>query len=513
VDQIDAVLRGGGEVGDTSSVEFLSAQGIGGFWAAYCIADQLGIIREIGRLEEKYQFPILCMVLDRVVQPIPHSKLSLWESLAGSALEQVLAPDGKEIELHDVYDSLEALYANQTEIQKSLYKERETTDCMYLYDITSSYFEGTGCSLAKYGYNRDGKNGKLQIVIGLLTDSQGRPLAIKVFEGNTTDQATVMGQIDKMRKDFGIKEMIFIGDRGMVTRARREDLSAKEYAAVRYVSALKRQEFMRFVDDQDHPLQLSLFDREGLVEVEHEGVRYVLSFNPEKELEDRQTRLRLIEKTQKKLEMIQRNVKSGRLKQEKAIARKFHTWANKWNMERFFVCNYSNGVFVFRRDEERIKSFEAVDGFYVITSDVPSNTLDTAEVKARYKSLSQVEQAFRTMKTTDLFIRPIRHWNPDRVRGHVFVCMLSYLVIWKARQLFTDFISKEPVDEVAPQQEDCHSLRVLWERLNQDVQIAQIRINSKVHKQLNPLNSKTKKILAAANATITPEIKKKLLGV
>ena len=286
VESIDDALRGEGSSGGPTGVEFCGSVGIGGFWAAYRIAEELGIIEQVGRLEEKFHFPVLCMILDRVVQPLPHSKLSLWESLPGSALARVVAP-GAKVQLHEVYQSLEALYGLQKEIQQSLYDNRETADSMYLYDITSSYFEGDSCPLAEFGYNRDGKKGKKQIVVGLLTDSEGRPLAIEVFSGNTSDQTTVMNKIDDMRKDFGIDEMVFVGDRGMVTAARRADLTSDQYDAVKYVSALTRKEFFGFLDDQDHPLQLTLFDRERLIEISHEEIRYVLSFNPEKEREDR----------------------------------------------------------------------------------------------------------------------------------------------------------------------------------------------------------------------------------
>jgi len=512
VEKIDAALRGDGSSGEPTGVEFLGSVGIGGFWAAYRIADELGIIEQIGRLNEKFHFPVLCMILDRVVQPLPHSKLSLWESLPGSALARVVAPGGAKVQLYEVYQSLEALYGLQKEIQQSLYNNRETADSMYLYDITSSYFEGYSCPLAEFGYNRDGKKGKKQIVVGLLTDSEGRPLAIEVFSGNTSDQTTVMNKIDDMRKDFGIDEMIFVGDRGMITAARRADLTDDQYEAVKYVSALTRKEFFRFLDDQDHPLQLSLFDREKLIEISHEGIRYVLSFNPEKERKDQRTRLRLIEKTSEKLKMIERNVENNRWKREKVIAKKLHAWLNKWNMARFFDFEYGEGRFSFSQNDEKIKKYEAIDGFYVITSDVVEEKLDTEELRARYKSLIQVEQAFRTMKTTDLFVRPIRHWNPDRVRGHVFLCMLSYLIIWQARLAFADFISAEPVGK-EQSQDDCHSLRIIWERLNQWVQIGTVSINGETGEQINPLSAKAKRILKAANAALTEKAKKQLLNV
>jgi len=510
VDRIALALRE--ENGATGSVRFLDSWDIGGYWAARCIAEKLGIIDELEHFDEKHRHSILSMMLDRVIQPLPHSKLSLWESLPGSPLERVVAPGGIDMKLHDIYKSLEKLYGAQKKIQQKLYSRHQPIDNMYLYDITSSYFEGDSCELAKYGYNRDGKKGKKQIVIGLLTDSKGRPMGIEVFEGNTSDQSTVMNKIDTMRKEFNINEMIFIGDRGMVTRARREDLQGKEYESVKYISALKRKEFFDFLEDSEHPLQPTLFDRENLVEVEHESIRYVLSFNPEKESEDRKTRARLIAKTNEKMEMIKRNVDNGRLKKEQAIGKKLYRWLNRWNMERFFLTNYGEGVFTFTKNEEKIKEYESIDGFYVITSDVIKDNLSTKELRERYKSLIQVEQAFRTMKTTDIFIRPIRHWNVERVKGHVFLCMLSYLIIWEARNVFDDFVSRSPVDETTKQEEN-HSLRLIWERLNRDVKIGRLEINGKIEEQIKPMKQITKQMLKAANATFTQKRMERLVNV
>ena len=506
VKAIEEALRGGDETVVSSQFNFLGSQNIGAAWTAYCIANELGIITELDAFEDKHRVALTAMILDRVVMPLPHSKLGLWEMLPESGLERVVAPEGIQAELHDFYSALEKIYEKQNEIQKSLFDQRETVDRMFLYDITSSYLEGTECPLAMFGYNRDGKKGKLQIVIGLLTNSAGRPIAVEVFEGNTSDQTTVMDRIDTMRTDFGINEMIFIGDRGMVTHARRNDLDAEQYSKVKYISALTRKEFHQFIEDQSHPIQLGIFDREKLVEVESEGVRYVLSFNPEKEEEDRQTRLRLVEKTKEKLHMIERNVKNGRWKRSKVIAKRLFSWVNKWGMEKLFDYEYDDGKFSFELDEERLKSYEAIDGFYVIITDVVKSELVTSEVRDRYKSLSQVEQAFRALKTTDLFMRPIRHWNPKRVKGHIFMCMLAYLIVWKARELFADFITHEQVtnDDAKPLN-TCHSLRVLWERLDRWVQIGKFQIGEKITEQIKVLPAKARPILHAANALPTPK--------
>ena len=505
VKAIEWALRGGDEKVVSDQFKFLGSQNIGASWTAHCIAADLGILNELERFEDKYQSALTAMILDRVISSLPHSKLGLWEALPESGLQRVVLPEGTQAELHDFYKALEKIHEKQNDIQKSLFGRRQTVDRMFLYDITSSYFEGTGCPLSMFGYNRDGKKGKMQIVIGLLTASDGRPIAVEVFAGNTSDQTTVMERIDAMRTDFGINEMIFIGDRGMITKARRNDLEAEEYSKVKYISALTRKEFHQFLEDQSHPIQLGIFDRTKLVEVVNEGVRYVLSFNPEKEEEDRQTRLRLIEKTKAKLDMIKRNVTGGRWKRSKVIAKRLFSWVNKWGMERFFNCEYDDGKFTFELDEDLLKSYEAIDGFYVITTDVVEQEMPTSQIRDRYKSLSQVEQAFRALKTTDLFMRPIRHWNPQRVKGHIFVCMLSYLIVWKARKLFSEFITHEQVPDDIKPDDECHSLRVLWERLDRWVQIGKFRIGGKISEQINALPAKARLVLKAANALPTPK--------
>ena len=510
VKAIEQALRRGDEAVISRQFKFLDAQYIGAPWTAHCIATELGIINELESFDDKHRMTLTAMILDRVVAPLPHSKLGLWEMLPESGIERVVAPEGMQAELHDFYGALEKIHEKQNEIQKALFGKRDTVERMFLYDITSSYFEGTECPLSMFGYNRDGKKGKMQIVIGLLTSSDGRPIAVEVFEGNTSDQTTVMERIDTMRTDFGINEMIFIGDRGMITKARRDDLDAEQYKKVNYISALTRKEFHQFLEDQSHPIQLGIFDREKLVEVESEGVRYILSFNPEKEQEDRQIRLRLVEKTKEKLQMIERNVKGGRWKSSKVIAKRLFSWINKWKMERFFIYEYDEGKFTFELDEERLKSYEAIDGFYVITTDVIESELVTSQVRARYKSLSQVEQAFRALKTSDLFMRPIRHWNPKRVKGHIFICMLSYLIVWKARKLFSDFITHEQVPDDAKPDDGCHSLRILWERLDRWVQIGKFQIGGEIIEQIKVLPKKARPILQAANALPTPKKLKRL---
>ena len=501
VELISMALNVDGDISDSLlKVSFLEAISVGAEFTSLRFADELGITTALECLPEKDRKLIMSMILSRVTEPFPKSKKALFENLPGSGLERVLELNASSLKLEDMYLALDKLQPCQDTIEKYLFKRRQGgISRMFLYDITSSYFEGDSCPLEDFGYNRDGKKGKKQIVIGMLADDEGCPVSVEVFGGETSDQSTVMERIDSMRENFNIDEMVFIGDRGMLTRARRKDLQNKKYEKVKYISALSKQEFEQFLEDDAHPLQLSLFDREKLAEVEHEGIRYVLNFNPELEAQNRETRRRLIEKTAEQLEKIKRNVEKGRLKDRDKIARKLYSWLNKWNKGHFFKVEYDTGKFNYELLEEKVKAYEATDGFYVITSDVIG--MATEEVLAKYKALQMVEQIFRTMKSTDLFVRPIRHWNPERVKAHVFICMLAYMIIWKARRILVDFL--DPEDELRV------SLRTIWNKLGK-IQIGKIQIGETVCEQLNPLTENARKILKAAGISLSGRDRKKL---
>lgn len=501
VEAIKTVLNIEGKVTDNIlKVSFFDALPIGAEFAAFRLAEELGIAKALECLPKKDAKLIFAMVLNRIIEPFPMSKKALFENLPGSGLERVLALETDKIKLDDMYLALDKLQFHKNNIEEFLFDYRKINNSrMFLYDITSSYFEGNSCLLEAFGYNRDGKKGKKQIVIGLLTDDNGYPISVEVFAGNTADQTTVMARIDSMRERFGIDEMVFIGDRGMLTKARRNDLQSEDYEKVKYISALSRGEFTKFLDDDNHPLQLSLFDRQNLVEVEKDGIRYVLSFNPELENESRETRERLIEKTAEKLAGIKNSVVAGRLKDRDKIAQRLYRWHDKWGSGRFFKVDYAKGKFEYKLDEEKVNDYAKIGGFYVLTSDVVD--LSTEEVRTKYKSLQMVEQAFRTMKTTDLFLRPIRHWNAERVRAHVFVCMLSYMIIWRARQVFAEFL--EPEEELRI------SLRTIWKKLEK-VQIGRVKIGNKVHEQLGVISNEIKEILKKAGASLVGKNLKKV---
>lgn len=495
IEAIDASLKSGKSITDGMVVKkeigFQNSLEIGASWAIMKIMKKIGILSEINRLDTCYQPAIISMIVDRVINDKPYSTRALHAQFNSSGLNEILGKP-KSGGLNQWYQALEKIYDKQSTIQQALFKGRKVKGKrIILYDISSSYFEGDKCPLAAFGYNRDGKKGKKQIVYGAITDEEGCPIGIKVFEGNTKDETTVIDQIDELKSEFGIEEVVFVGDRGMITANKVAAITEPEYSSwLRYITAVKRSDMMSMVDDSDNPIQIGLFDKKELAEVCHGGVRYVLCHNPLKKEEDSTTRIRLLDKTEEKLNSIESQVKKGRLKSKDKIARRLYRWINKWNMERFFVVNYDEGDFRFSRNQAKIDEFSRLDGCYVVTTNIESSDISKEEIVSRYKSLSKVEQLFRTMKTTEIMVRPIRRWNPQRVKGHLFVCMLAYLIIWHLRQNWHFFLERDPVTK------SCvgGSLREILDSLKQ-IQLATLKIGKSEVQKIGLLTIYQRKLL------------------
>lgn len=506
VEALDRSLKSGG--GEAGEVLFLDSENIGAAWVAWRIGERLGILEALSRLEEPYRRMVTVMVLDRVLADRPSSKLDLWERMKTdkAVLGKVAClPEGRP--LAEWYTALDKLLAAQSAMELELFERRNgSAERIFLYDITSSYFEGEHCPIADYGYNRDGKKGKKQIVIGLLTDHGGMPVSVEVFQGNTSDKTTVLDQVRKARDRFGVKELVFVGDRGMLTSSNRVALTADEFAGIRYVSALPRAELAELVEERATPIEDDLFTRKELFEMAVDGKRTVFKHNPLRMTEDGETRIRLLEKTAEKLAALKRSVTAGKLKNPDVIAKRLYRWLNNWNVGKFFTTSYDEGRFDYALDEEKVEMAQRFDGWFAVVSDLPPGDHTSAELVERYKSLKHVESAFRAMKTTDLFLRPIRHWNPNRVRGHVFLCMLSYMITLEARRLFTDFLApvrKSEDDEIFRQ-----SLARLWATLN-TVKTGKLSIAGKETVQVSPITNEVRALLKTADAAIGKEAKER----
>ena len=380
---------------------------------------------------------VVAMIVARIIDP--RSKLAtargLSDETAFTSLGEVLGLG--EIDENDLYAAMDWLVARQGRIEEALAGRHLHDGTLVLYDLSSSYFEGKTCPLARLGYSRDGKKGTLQIVYGLLCDVEGRPVAIEVFEGDTGDPATLATQVDKIRNRFGLARVVLVGDRGMITEARiREDLDGVE--GLSWITAL-RGPAIRGLVEAGH-LEPSLFDQTDMAEItspHYPGQRLIVCRNPLLAEQRRHKRQELLEATERDLAKIVTAVTRTRkpLRGADKIGLRVGRIINRYKVAKHFTVQIGDDSLTYERKAERIAAEAALDGFYVIRTDVPQATLDAEQTVRAYKGLSKVERAFRSLKTVDLKIRPIHHRTADRVRTHVLLCMLAYYVEWHMREL------------------------------------------------------------------------------
>jgi transposase len=377
----------------------------------------------------------VAMILSRLIAP--SSKLALARALDGRTAENTL---GESLGLEDVdeddcYAAMDWILERQDSIERALAKRHLADSSLILYDVTSTYFEGRCCPLAKLGHSRDGKRDRPQIVVGLLTDSEGRPIAVEVFEGNTGDPKTLGAQIKKLRERFSIKRIVIAGDRGMITDARiRKEL--RDVDGLDWITCLRAPAILKLVERGS--LQLSLFDKRDLVEITDAafaGERLVVCKNPLLAEERSRKREDLLRATERELERIGKAVSRLRrpLRGQGQINFRAGKVMGRFKMAKHFKLTIEDDSFRWERDEASIKAEAALDGIYVLRTTVTADTLAADGVVSSYKQLAHVERAFRSLKTGELFIRPIHHYKAERVRAHVLLCMLSYYVEWHMR--------------------------------------------------------------------------------
>jgi transposase len=395
---------------------------------------------------------VLAMVAARILAP--HTKLATtrwWHTT--TLAEEFSVVDADE---DDLYAVMDWLLARQDAIQKKLAARHLSEGGLVLYDLSSSYFEGTCCPLAKLGHNRDGKSGLLQVNYGLLTDARGCPVAVSVYEGNVTDSKTLMPEVTRLREDFGIEEFVLVGDRGMISGKAIKEL--RETDGIGWITALKSAS-IRALIDQGH-LQLGLFDEVNLVELsspQYPGERLVACRNPELAKLRAHKRQELLAATERNLDKIKARVDAGKLVGADKIGVRVGKVVNQYKVAKHFELTIEDHTFTYVRKSDAIAAEAALDGIYIIRTSVPQQQMDAPDCVRNYKSLAQVERAFRSLKTVDLKVRPIHHRKADRVRAHIFLCMLAYYVEWHMREAWrelmfadTDQAAKATRDPVAP---------------------------------------------------------------
>jgi Transposase DDE domain len=412
------------------------------------VAAVLGTLRQL-RLESLLaaqhcaeRDAVVAMIAARILQP--RSKLATVRELRAATLASTL---GELLNLSDcdeelLYRAMDWLLPRQERIERNLAKRHLQDGTLALYDVSSTYFEGRHCPLARYGYSRDGKRDKLQITFGLLTNAEGCPVAVEVFEGNTADPHTVNSVISKLRERFALKRIVLVGDRGMLTSARIRD-ELQPTAGLDWITALRAPQIQQLLEAGN--LQLSLFDQREIAEISHPaypGERLVACRNPLMAEQRARKRSELLAATERALNDIaaatqrQRNPLQG----QDRIALRVGGVLDRYKMRKHFQLSIEDTGFSFTRDAESIAREAALDGIYVIRTSVSATALSADEAVRSYKRLAQVERAFRSLKSVDLKVRPIHHRLEQRVRAHILLCMLAYYVEWHMRQALASIL-------------------------------------------------------------------------
>jgi transposase len=445
-------LQGETFIAPGEAFEVIRSRAHGHVQAVAAAMQRLGLAALLGSKPSRERELVLAMVAARIVAP--HTKLATtrWWHTSTLAADFGVADANED----DLYAAMDWLLAHQDTIQKKLAARHLREGGLVLYDLSSSYFEGTTCPLAKLGHNRDGKKGLLQVNYGLLTDARGCPVVVSVHEGNVADSATFMPEVQRLRERFGIEQLVMVGDRGMMGHASIAEL--REMAGIGWITALKNASIRTLVEQGQ--LQLGLFDERNLIELaapEYPGERLVACRNPELAKLRAHKREELLAATEKNLRTIKERVDAGKLAGADAIGLRVGKVVNQYKVAKHFELAIGDNSFTFARKLNAIAAEAALDGIYIIRTSVPSTQMDASQCVRNYKSLANVERAFRSLKTIDLKVRPIHHRTADRVRAHIFLCMLAYYVEWHMREAWrelmfadTDQQAKAVREPVAP---------------------------------------------------------------
>lgn len=399
---------------------------------------KLGFEALIASRPSRQREAVCAMVAARILSPQTKLATTRWWHTT-TLPEEYGVIDADET---DLYAAMDWLLERQGAIQKKLAARHLSEGALALYDLSSSYFEGRCCPLAKIGYSRDGKRNTPQVNYGLLTTRAGCPVAISVYEGNTADVSTLLPQVSQLREDFGLERLVLVGDRGMISHKAIDSLRSLDGLA--WITALKSSQIRALV--QGGTLQLGLFDERNLFEFSHPDFpaeRLIACRNVELGKLRAHKREALLQATEKELEKIRVRVENGALGGRDKIGVRVGKLLNKYKVGKHFALTIEEARFEFHRLEQQVTAEAALDGLYVIRTSVPKKQMASAEAVRSYKALAEVERAFRSMKTIDLHIRPIHHHLADRVRAHIFLCMLAYYVQWHMREAWRELLFAE----------------------------------------------------------------------
>jgi transposase len=454
VEAIRAALAGHTVQLSPQSLEITASRPHGHVHVVTLAMQRLDFASVLGSKLSRERELVLAMVAARIVAP--HTKLATtrWWHTTTLASDFGVADANED----DLYAAMDWLLARQEAIQKKLAARHLHDGGLVLYDLSSSYFEGTTCPLARLGHNRDGKKGLLQVNYGLLTDARGCPVAVSVHEGNVADSATFLPEVQRLREQFGIEQLVMVGDRGMISNKAIAEL--RDMQGIDWLTALKNASIRTLVEQGQ--LQLGLFDERNLVEIaspEYPGERLVACRNPQLAKLRAVKREELLIATEKNLQAIKDRVDAGRLKKADAIGLAAGKVVNQYKVAKHFELAIGDNRFTFERKREAIAAEAALDGIYIIRTSVDATRMDSADCVRNYKALANVERAFRSLKTVDLKVRPIHHRTADRVRAHILLCMLAYYVEFHIREAWRELMfadidqaAKATRDPVAPAQ-------------------------------------------------------------
>ena len=406
----------------------------------------LGVIRKLGldrmicSRRSRQRDLVVAMIVQRLL--FPCSKLATTRHWHSTTLAEELGVANADED--ELYDALDWLLKRQASIEQKLANKHLQEGSLVLYDVSSSYYEGRTCPLACYGHDRDGKGDRPIIVYGVLTDFEGRPVAVEVYPGNTGDPTTVADQVTKLRQRFGFSRVILVGDRGMLTQTQIDTL--KEHPELGWISALRSGSIRELMATGD--LQRSLFDETNLAEIrspEFPDERLVACYNPLLADERRRKREELLTATEKELTKLARQVarRTKRPMSQTEIALKAGRIVNRFRVAKHFELSIADGMFTLARNTASIEQESQLDGIYVIRTSEPETELSADDAVRNYKRLAEVEQAFRSLKSIDLLVRPIHHRTEDHVRAHVLVCLLAYYVQWHLKQAWAPLLFED----------------------------------------------------------------------